>query len=351
MNNQEEEKLKKLLQKHLAGKTSPEEEAFIADWYENLDSRQPNKLISVQELERRQAKNWAALHARLPELKQGEKSPAVKTPVVKPKLKPSLWIGVAAVMLLVLGIKLYAVRYPEGLTSPFLAHLKQQNNTAAVQRVTLPDGTLVWLQPGAGIRYPAKFTAATRDIQVRGKAFLVVARDPQHPFRVYGAAMALKVLGTSFEVDFDAGKQAGVVSVRTGKVAVTPAEQNLLAYLHLIRPAREPLMLQPDEKAQFQASARNLVKGKIKPGYWQQQIPDADLTFSDTRLEQVIRQLEDQYKVAIGFENPRLKNCTLTARFHDQPIEIKLEMICKSIGAQYKSVHDKFLIFGAGCDQ
>ncbi|MDQ4139074.1 MAG: DUF4974 domain-containing protein, partial [Bacteroidota bacterium] len=85
--------------------------------------------------------------------------------------------------------------------------------------------------------------------------------------------------------------------------------------------------------------------------YWAHLITQTNIICKETPLAEVIQKLEDQHKVSIRLENKQLNACTLTAYFQDQPLEVKLEMICKSIGANFKTDQDKFIIYGAGCSE
>ncbi|PSR53186.1 hypothetical protein AHMF7605_06410 [Adhaeribacter arboris] len=349
MNWNEPEKLEKLLQKYLAGKATPEEEAIIADWYEKINLAQPSHLISTKETEQVKFRNWLALHAKIQQVNYRSVKKDTKPNNFKLSRKATVWVGVGLVVFLIFGLKEYSKKFPGSFSGPEIAYLKQENKTVAPLRVSLSDGTLIWLEPGARLQYPKKFTDSIRKIMLNGKAFLDVARDPQHPFRVLGDAIEVEVLGTSFEVDFNAPKQVTDVLVRTGKVAVTPTVHSLPAFLRFLEPEQESLYLRPNESSRFNATTNTLVKRKIQPNYWAHQVTAAKLVFKETPLTEVIQQLEDQYKVSIRLEKAQLNKCTLTAYFQDQSLEVKLEMICKSIGANYKSADDKFIIFGEGC--
>lgn len=67
-------------------------------------------------------------------------------------------------------------------------------------RVTLPDGTDVWLNAGTSLRYPTAFSGAERRVSLNGEAYFEVAKNPAQPFVVEAGGTETKVLGTHFNV-------------------------------------------------------------------------------------------------------------------------------------------------------
>lgn len=69
-------------------------------------------------------------------------------------------------------------------------------------RITLPDGTNVWLNAASSLRYPTAFTGKERVVEITGEAYFEVAKNAAMPFRVkVGEKAAIEVLGTSFNVN------------------------------------------------------------------------------------------------------------------------------------------------------
>ena len=68
-------------------------------------------------------------------------------------------------------------------------------------QVTLPDGTKVWLNAESSVSYPASFTGTNeRIVELKGEAYLEVAKDKTHPFIVKTDRENIQVLGTHFNV-------------------------------------------------------------------------------------------------------------------------------------------------------
>lgn len=67
-------------------------------------------------------------------------------------------------------------------------------------RVTLPDGTIVWLNASTSLRFPIAFTGNERKVEVKGEAYFEVAKNEAMPFIVTAENSEIKVLGTHFNV-------------------------------------------------------------------------------------------------------------------------------------------------------
>ncbi len=68
-------------------------------------------------------------------------------------------------------------------------------------RLTLADGTRVWLNASSSITYPTAFTGDQRKVSVTGELYFEVAPDPQKPFTVESEGQTIEVLGTRFNIN------------------------------------------------------------------------------------------------------------------------------------------------------
>ncbi|MGO4293167.1 FecR family protein [Chitinophaga sp. RAB17] len=97
-------------------------------------------------------------------------------------------------------------------------------------KVTLPDGTTVWLNAASSIRYPTTFLGQERRVEVSGEAYFEVAKNEKMPFKVSVNGKAeVKVLGTHFNVD--AYPEEGIIKTTLLEGAVsmsTPANPSVL---------------------------------------------------------------------------------------------------------------------------
>ena len=90
-----------------------------------------------------------------------------------------------------------------------------KNYLVVGERLALPDGSVVELRDGT--RVSLQFTAAERRVRLMGvEALFTVAKNPARPFVVEAGAVAVRAVGTAFDVRLDAASVE--VLVTEGKV-------------------------------------------------------------------------------------------------------------------------------------
>lgn len=154
-------------------------------------------------------------------------------------------------------------------------------------RLTLPDGTTVWLNAASAITYPTTFTGAVRDVKISGEAYFEVAKDAERPFIVEAGTMKVEVLGTHFNINAYAGEPVIKTTLLEGAVKV-------------LSDGRED-MLQPGQQARLGRDGGMKVVDDVdldeviawKNGYF---------LFMDADMPAVMRQLENWYDVTVSYE-------------------------------------------------
>ena len=90
-----------------------------------------------------------------------------------------------------------------------------------VYELTLADGTRVWVNSNATLRFPVTFAAHERRVSVVGEAFFEVAKDKERPFIVEAKNLEIVALGTAFNVNSHR-KDGSVKTILTeGKIRVS----------------------------------------------------------------------------------------------------------------------------------
>jgi ferric-dicitrate binding protein FerR (iron transport regulator) len=67
-------------------------------------------------------------------------------------------------------------------------------------QVTLPDGSLVWLNAASSLRFPTAFIGRERSVEVTGEAYFEIAHNAVMPFKVLVNGAEIHVIGTHFNV-------------------------------------------------------------------------------------------------------------------------------------------------------
>lgn len=89
--------------------------------------------------------------------------------------------------------------------------------TRKPQRVKLPDGSQVTLDPGTVLQVALASGDSLRTAAVQGRAYFRIAYDAQRPFEVAAGPVTVRVLGTEFMIHQPSAQQA-IVGLVNGKV-------------------------------------------------------------------------------------------------------------------------------------
>ena len=88
-------------------------------------------------------------------------------------------------------------------------------------QIVLGDGTRVYLNAQTELRFPESFAnSEQRLVYLSGEAYFEVTKNPSKPFVVQCKDYAVKVLGTSFNVNSYEGDETSKTTLATGKVEI-----------------------------------------------------------------------------------------------------------------------------------
>ncbi|GAB4026830.1 FecR family protein [Spirosoma gilvum] len=268
------------------------------------------------------------------------------------------WARVAAMLLLVLGIgwTVWSVRQPanqsiyaELVNASSIKLIEKINTTNAPLRVALSDGSQVTLQPASRISFSEQFQGAKREVYLTGEAFFQVQKNPAKPFYVYANEVVTKVLGTSFTVKSYENQANVQVVVRTGRVSVF-ARKDWQRAEEKANSDIPGVVLTPNQQVVFNRQESHFRRTIIpNPAIIDTRFTRNVFVYDDTPVAQAFAQLEEAYGVDIVFDEQLLKQCTLTAKFQDEPLLEKLNLICQTIKASYQIVDAQIVISAQGC--
>lgn len=118
-------------------------------------------------------------------------------------------------------------------------------------RISLPDGTSVFLNSGSRLTYPAVFRRDGRSVSLEGEALFDVVRDEKRPFVVTTFASEIRVLGTEFDV----------VADRKSGFFETILIEGSTAVRNLIDPSQGEMTMVPDDRIQMKGG--HLYKDRV----------------------------------------------------------------------------------------
>lgn len=301
--------ISQLIKKQLEDKLSPEERILLNNWYEGLEVG--NEVL----LDTRKEENFKILSAK-----------------IKPQRHPKMnfnWIGwAAAFMVVFLGIfEMYNLKTTVLPVEEKLVEVRFEKfiNPRGVRRkLTLTDGSVIFLNGGSKVEVSKKFSA-NRKVFLEGEAFFEVIKDPKNPFVVVTDGLETSVLGTAFAVSAYKGKPQ-TVAVKEGKVKVIEAYD---------QSRKNDDFLVANEQLTYKAETGLGKKVKINPDLkfaW----VNGKIIFDQTPINEVFVILSNWY----GLESVQLSDknmrCFVTGSYTRMTLKDIMESIKYATGIAYE---------------
>jgi len=197
----------------------------------------------------------------------------------------------------------------------------------AKTNISLPDGSIVWLNSGSTLSYPTKF-CKSRPVTLVGEAFFKVEKNHK-PFIVSTNYGDVEVKGTSFNVKAYADDNSFETTLEKGVVAFK------------VKNTSNEVILKPGEQ----------VKKTLK-GFKVQQVEtkfftswkEGKLLFNKEPFPCFIKKLERWYNVKIEYTDPKLDKLCYTGIIEMESISEVMEMISKAAPILY-NFNNKTRIF------
>lgn len=220
---------------------------------------------------------------------------------------------IAAVFVLVASISVYLINKNTELFHPEM--ITQVNPGPENMKVTLPDGTAVWLNESASITYPEEFRRKKRAVEMTGEAFFKVMRNVEKPFQIEAGNAFVEVLGTSFNVK--SGLEQTTIDVTTGKVRVSNQKKSS----EVILTKGMSAMVNGNIVEAGETSNQNYLSWKT-----------GAFSFSGATLTQVVHDLNTFLKKPVVLDKSLKDEFSITLNIKDanmQHISELLELVCE----------------------
>jgi hypothetical protein len=197
-------------------------------------------------------------------------------------------------------------------------------------KLTLSDGTLVWLNAGSKLRFPQKFIDSDKEriVYLEGEGFFEVAKNKEVPFIVNTQEVDIKVLGTKFNIS----------SYETDhSIATTLVEGSVSVYE--TRMPENNLLLIPNFQASYNKFKNDFSKKEVDTKMFTAWMEDRfvidNLTFSE-----ILVKLERRHHVKFVNNTKNLGDEIYKGEFENEGIESILETISLSTPFEYEIQHN-----------
>ena len=310
-----------LLRKFYQGKCSSEERAIVMRWLEE-EGQDESFMLQLAEYwdayqETPEDHNAPSILKNIQDRIQREEQDqplfAESVPTSLKKKVFSTWLKVAAMLIIGFGISWisYQLVSEEAPSTPILSTIQKEVVRGQKLKVTLEDGTQVFLNSESSLTYPQNFSTDKREVTLVGEAFFEVARDTSRPFTINAQDIEVSVLGTSFNINAYEGDSAISVAVATGKVKVNQTSQ----HTYFLEPGKELLYLPNSDH--FEVNDFDMMERLS----WK----DGILYFKDASIQEVKKTLERWYGVEITIHGDPQDSWQYSGVFERQSLENVLE--------------------------
>lgn len=197
-------------------------------------------------------------------------------------------------------------------------------------RVTLPDGTGVWLNASSSITFPIAFVGNERPVKITGEVYFEIAKNKQQPFVVdVDGKSKVQVLGTSFNVNSYGDDGNIMTTLLEGSVKV-------------IRGATAAVADDPSQSVVLKPGQQAVLKNT--PGIVVVDHPDIAQTlawkngifdFTGADLKSVMKQLERWYDITVQYKDGVPKITFDGKMYRDGNFSGVLEMLT-TMGVQFR---------------
>lgn len=236
---------------------------------------------------------------------------------------------IAATLLIFIGVALYF--YIKHSWSDQLVTYREIHTVKGERKIiTLEDGTIIQLNNESRLKYPERFSGATREVYLKGEAFFRVKHNPAKPFRAHIEELNVDVIGTSFDIKGYPEDKNISVTVATGKVGVNKSG------------GKVAFMLLPGDHLSYNLLSDKVTQEKIDPLEeiaWQQ----GELVFRDESLGMICHRLERWYDVNMSIQNKTLQDKKISLKIKGDDLNSVMKML-SLVGDFHYQIKDKTVV-------
>ncbi len=200
--------------------------------------------------------------------------------------------------------------------------------TGMTGRVVLPDSTVVILNSGSTLRYPAVFASDSRKVELLGEGYFDVRKDSERKFSVkLGDGSSVNVYGTRFNVDAYPGDES-VITLVEGSIGFGYSNKKGDSNEVRLAPDQQITKNVNGDVSIINTEGANAIAWK-----------DNKIILDSTPLKHILKTLERRFNVKFRVKNPEIEKYT----FSGGDISIKsmdyvLETLNISTGMKWRYV-------------
>ncbi|MCE5347204.1 MAG: FecR family protein [Bacteroidales bacterium] len=228
----------------------------------------------------------------------------------------------AILMLPVLGFGLYMSSKYQSIRHDQIAVNQAYNEVIssvdAITKVSLPDGSNVWLNHRSKLKYPAMFQGNSRTVELTGEGYFEVAHNPKIPFIVKAGEIQVLARGTTFNILAYPDEDRVETSLINGNVELQRLDAN--------KNSISLLKMKPADLAIYKKSDKKIITRSIEDERYYSW-KDGKLIFKKEPMSEVVKKLGRWFNVDIKIKDPELFELTYTATFEQETLPQVMELL------------------------
>jgi transmembrane sensor len=232
-------------------------------------------------------------------------------------------------------------------------------------RMTLPDGSVVWLNAGSRMVISSEYGLRNREIDLEGEANFAVAHGKK-PFRVKTYDLTIEALGTIFNVKAYPEEKTIETTVEEGAVQLSnPFSGKSTGRNVIVRTNQRAIFrvmqsktdkMKPESKTSPAISGAEpkltVMNEKGEITVTKVTTPEIYTSWKDEKwiiereeLQSLAIKLERRYNVRIMFSDDKLKKYVFSGVLKDETLEQVLEYITLTAPVGYKVQQDRVILY------
>jgi transmembrane sensor len=198
----------------------------------------------------------------------------------------------------------------------------------SVSKLTLPDGTVIFLNSGSEIKYSFYGKNAPREVFLSGEAWFNVEKNKKRPFVVYTPLYNVQVTGTRFNVK---------AYEEENRVTTTLEEGQVIIHLGKNQQSENGVVLQPGQQLVMTGNSQKPEINEVNSN-WYTAWKDNKLILVNMPLKELVVLLERKYGVEFVVKDENILNYHCDATFHGETLIELMDILKKMIPIDYKIV-------------
>ncbi len=171
-------------------------------------------------------------------------------------------------------------------------------------RISLADGSAVWLNSGSTLKYPGRFTGRIRHVEISGEGYFEISENKRKPFVVSSQNVEIRVLGTEFNLCSYPGADYIKADLIEGALKI-----------YLKDHEDQGIVLRPNQQVTIKGNELHLSETVGFDYYlWK----DGIYSFEDERLGDILMRLQLYYDTEIIVEDPDILEVRYTGKFRQR---------------------------------